>query len=152
MAATAVLAELGADVRDVSMRLAEQTGYITRVITHVDRVSLRPQRLRERPQDFSPMTRVAFTTANLIPAQVYYKAQKLRNMVRSQVLGLFEEVDVLIQPTNGHPANIIDLEAKVGSQEQSKRALAAGAFRGPYSLSGTPALSIGDADRWPAVR
>ena len=49
MAATAVLAELGADVRDVSMRLAEQTGYITRVITHVDRVSLRPQRLRERP-------------------------------------------------------------------------------------------------------
>ena len=137
-----VLAELGAEVRDVSMPLAEKTGYITRAITHVDRVSLRPQWLRERPQDYSHITRVAFTTANLIPAQAYYKAQKLRSMVRQQVLGLLEEVDVLIQPTSGHPANVIDLDFKVGSQDQAKRALAAGGFRGPYSLSGAPALSI----------
>ena len=137
-----VLAELGADVREVSMPLAEKTGYITRAITHVDRVSLRPQWLREQPQDYHYNTRVHFTTANLIPAQVYYKAQKLRNMVRQQVLGLLEEVDVLIQPTSGHPANIINLDQKVESQEYAKRALAAGGFRGPYSLSGAPALSI----------
>ncbi len=97
--AIAVLAELGAEVRDVSMPLAEKTGYITRAITHVDRVSLRPGWLRERPQDYHYNTQVHFTTANLIPAQVYYKAQKLRSMVRRQVLGLLEEVDVLIQPT-----------------------------------------------------
>ena len=137
-----VLAELGADVREVSMPLAEKTGYITRAITHVDRVSLRPEYLRERPQDYHYNTRVHFTTANLIPAQVYYKAQKLRSMVRQQVLGLLEEVDVLIQPTSGHPANIINLEQKVESQEFAKRALAAGGFRGPYSLSGAPAISI----------
>ena len=137
-----VLAELGADVRQVSMPLAEKTGYITRAITHVDRVSLRPRWLRERPQDYHYNTRVHFTTANLVPAQVYYKAQKLRDMVRSQVLGLLEEVDVLIQPTSGHPANIINTEQKVESQEFAKSALAAGGFRGPYSLSGAPALSI----------
>ena len=137
-----VLAELGADVREVSMPLAEKTGYITRAITHVDRVSLRPEYLRDRPQDYHYTTRVHFTTANLIPAQVYYKAQKLRSMVRQQVLGLLDEVDVLIQPTSGHPANIINLEQKVESQEFAKSALAAGGFRGPYSLSGAPALSI----------
>ena len=142
LAATAVLAELGAKVRDVSMPLAEKTGYITRAITHVDRVSLRPQWLRERPEDYHYNTRVHFTTANLIPAQVYYKAQKLRSMVRQQVLSLLEEVDVLIQPTSGRPANVINLEQKVESQEFAKNALAAGGFRGPYSLSGAPALSI----------
>ncbi|MDA1127422.1 MAG: amidase [Chloroflexi bacterium] len=137
-----VLAELGAEVREVSMPLAEKSGYITRAITHVDRVSLRPQFLREQPQDYHYNTRVHFTTANLIPAQVYYKAQKLRTMVRQQVLSLLEDVDVLIQPTSGHPANVINMEQKVESQEHSKRALAAGGFRGPYSLSGAPALSI----------
>ncbi|NQW22341.1 MAG: amidase [SAR202 cluster bacterium] len=137
-----VLAELGAEVREVSMPLAEKTGYITRAITHVDRVNIHPEWLRERPEDYHYDTRVHFTTANLIPGQVYLKAQKLRSMVRDQVLGLLEDVDVLIQPTSGHPANIINLEQKVGSQAQAKAALAAGGFRGPYSLTGNPALSI----------
>ena len=137
-----VLAELGADVKQVSMPLAEKTGYITRAITHVDRVSLRPEYLRERPDDYHYNTKVHFTTANLIPAQVYYKAQKLRTMVREQVLGLLEEVDILIPPTSGAPANIINPDQKVDSQEHARKALAAGGFRGPYSLSGAPALSI----------
>ncbi|MDA0264553.1 MAG: amidase [Chloroflexi bacterium] len=142
LAAITVLAELGAEVREVSMPLAEKTGYITRAITHVDRVSLRPEWLRERPEDYHYNTRVHFTTANLIPAQVYYKAQKLRTMVRNQVLGLLEDVDVLIQPTSGRPANIINMDQNVVSQDGAKSALAAGGFRGPYSLSGAPALSI----------
>jgi len=135
-----VLAELGADVRQVSMPLA--AGYITRAITHVDRVSLHPEWLRERPNDYHYNTKVHFTTANLIPAQVYYKAQKLRTRVRQQVLGLLEEVDVLVQPTSGAPANIINPDQKVENQEQARKALSAGGFRGPYSLSGAPALSI----------
>ena len=142
LTAIEVLAELGADVRQVSMPLAEKTGYITRAITHVDRVSLHPEYLREQPDDYHYNTKVHFTTANLIPAQVYYKAQKLRTMVRQQVLGLLEEVDVLIQPTTGAPANVINLEQKLDSQEYARKALSVGGFRGPYSLSGAPALSI----------
>ena len=137
-----VLAELGAEIKQVSMPLAEKSGYITRAITHVDRVSLHPEYLRERAEDYHYNTRVHFSTANLIPAQIYYKAQKLRTMVREQVLGLLEEVDVLIQPTSSAPANIINLDQKVDNQESARKALAAGGFRGPYSLSGAPALSI----------
>ena len=142
LTAVEVLAELGAEVKQVSMPLAEKSGYITRAITHVDRVSLSPEFLREQPEDYHHNTRVHFTTANLIPAQVYYKAQKLRTMVREQVLGLLEDVDVLIQPTSGRPANVINLDQNVESQVGAKSALAAGGFRGPYSLSGAPALSI----------
>ena len=142
IAAAGLLGELGAAVKEVSLPLAAQCGYITRAITHVERVSLHPDWLRQRPQDYHHNTRVAFITDNLIPAQVYYKAQKLRAMVRQQVLELLEEVDVLVQPTMDGPAEVINLEARVGSQEQAKHALGAGAFRGPYTLAGTPALSI----------
>ena len=62
-------------------------------VSSLERVSLHPDWLRQRPQDYHHNTRVAFITGNLIPGQVYYKAQKLRAMVRQQVLELLEEVE-----------------------------------------------------------
>ena len=140
-AAASLLEEMGAELKQVSMPISVHTGPIIRTITHTERVSLHPEWLRERPQDYHPNTRVAFTAGNLIPAQVYYKAVKLRAVVRQHVLELLQDVDVLLQPTSSGPA------AKMGSGEvtskaQAKQALAEGSFRGPYSLSGAPALSI----------
>ena len=142
VAAAEVLRELGAQVREVSLPLARHSGTIVRTITHTERVSLHPDWLRERPQDYHPNTRVAFMTGNLIPGQVYYKAQKLRALVRQQVLAALSEVDVLIQPTSSGPAARMDLNAGVRTREQARKALLEGSFRGPYSLAGTPALSI----------
>ena len=79
---------------------------------------------------------------NLIPGQVYYKAQKLRAMVRQQVLDALKEVDILIQPTSSGPAGKLDFTTGVASKEEAARALVEGSYRGPYSLSGAPALSI----------
>ncbi len=141
-AAIQVLAELGAEVREVSLPLAHQTGAIVRTITHTERVSLRPEWLRERPEDYHVNTRIAFMTGNLIPGQVYYKAQKLRAIVRRQVLDLLDEVDVLVQPTSSGQAGKLDFTTGVASKEEAARALVEGSFRGPYSLSGAPALSI----------
>ncbi len=141
-AAIQVLAELGAEVREVSLPLAHQTGAIVRTITHTERVSLRPEWLRERPEDYHVNTRIAFMTGNLIPGQVYYKAQKLRAIVRRQVLDLLDEVDVLVQPTSSGPAGKLDFTTGVASKEEAARALVEGSYRGPYSLSGAPALSI----------
>ena len=141
-AAADVLAELGADVREVSLPLARHTGAIVRTITHTERVSLRPEWLRERPEDYHVNTRIAFMAGNLIPGQVYYKAQKLRAMIRQQVLDLLDEVDVLIQPTSSGPAGKLDFTTGVSSKESAAQALVEGSYRGPYSLSGAPALSI----------
>ena len=141
-AALEVFAGLGAEIQEISLPLTKHTGAVVRTITHTERVSLHPEWLRERPQEFHHNTRVAFMAANLIPAQVYYKAQKLRAIVRDQVLNAFKEVDLLIQPTSSGPANLMNLEPGVRSLEQAKKALVEGGFRGLYSLSGAPALSI----------
>jgi len=142
LAASEVLSELGAEVREVSLPLVMHSGVIIRTITHTDRVSLHPEWLRERSQDYHYNTRVAFMTGNLIPAQVYYKAQKLRALVRQQVLGALEQVDVLLQPTSPGPAPKLNFTPGVRSKEQAKAALVEGNFRAPYSLTGAPALSI----------
>jgi aspartyl-tRNA(Asn)/glutamyl-tRNA(Gln) amidotransferase subunit A len=142
VAAAEVLSELGAQARDISLPLAKHAGAIIRTITHTERVSLHPEWLRTQPQDHHPNTRVAFMTGNLIPAQVYYKAQKLRAIVRQQVLEALNEVDVLVQPTSSSPATKMDLSPGVRSVEQVKKALVEGSFRGVYSLAGVPALSI----------
>ncbi len=142
IAAAGMLSELGAEVRDVSLPLSVNCGVAIRTITHVERVSLHPEWLRERPQDYHHNTRVSFSTANLIPAPVYYKAQKVRAMVRREVLGALEDVDVLIQPTSAAPAGVMSMDGTVASKQQAKQALHRGGYTGPYSLTGTTAMSI----------
>ena len=142
LAAAKVLSSLGAEVKEVSIPMAPQSGAIIRTITSTERVSLHPEWLRERPQEYNHGTRVGFLTGNIIPAQTYYKALKLRAMVRRQVMEALEQADVLLQPTSGGPAALMNPGQKVESKEQATRALLEGSFRGVYSLAGTPALSI----------
>jgi aspartyl-tRNA(Asn)/glutamyl-tRNA(Gln) amidotransferase subunit A len=86
---------------------------------------------------------VAFAVGNLIPGQVYYKALKLRALVRRQVIEAFRNVDLLIQPTSTGPAGLLaDEPAVIDNKEMAAAALRDGSFRGLYSLSGCPALSI----------
>lgn len=142
-AAAEVFGELGAEVVPVSMPMAPFTGSIVRTITSTERVSLNPEWLRERFEDYHPNTRVGFAVGNLIPAQVYYKALKLRALVRRQVIEAFRGVDLLIQPTSSGPAGLLaDEPVAVASKAMAVSALRDGSFRGLYSLSGCPALSI----------
>ena len=142
LAAVEVLRELGTDVRDVSLPMSVHSGPVTRTITHVERVSLHPDWLRERADEYHYVTGVGFTTANLIPGNVYLKALKLREMVRNEVMRAFEEVDVLVHPIASGPAGRLNPEPSVTSKQQAYAALLEGNFRGLYSLVGAPALSI----------
>ena len=72
-AAVQVLAELGAEVREVSLPLASQTGAIVRTITHTERVSLRPEWLRERRRT---ITSTPASLYNRQPIGRVLKAQK----------------------------------------------------------------------------
>ena len=142
-AAVEVFRELGAEVVPVSIPITPMTGPIVRTITSTERVSLNPEWLRERFEDYHPNTRVAFAVGNLIPGQVYYKAVKLRAMARRQMIAAFRDVDLLLQPTSTGPAGLLSDEPPVvRSKELAAAALREGSFRGLYSLSGCPALSM----------
>jgi aspartyl-tRNA(Asn)/glutamyl-tRNA(Gln) amidotransferase subunit A len=140
--AVQLLASLGAEVDEVSLPLAPLAGIASRTISSVERTSLRPEWLRERPQDFHHNTRVAFMTGQLIPSQTYYKAQKLRAMIRRQTLEALDRYDILAMPTGSEPATVLDLRPGVRSKKQAGRALRDGAYRGLFSMVGGPALSL----------
>ena len=142
MRATEVLTGLGADVLPVSLPLAPLAGAASRTISAVERANLTPEWIRERPEDFHPNIRVQLMTAELIPATVYNKAQKVRTMIRAQVLEALESVDVLLMPTSSAPAQVMDLAPGIDNQQEADAALIDANYRALFSLVSGPALSI----------
>ena len=142
MDAAELLASLGAEVEETSLPLAPVSGVASRIISAVERSSLHPEWLRDKPDDFHHNTRVAFSVGELIPSQVYYKAQKLRTLVRKQTLKALEKFDVLAMPVASEPATIMNLKPGIESKEAAVNALTEGSYRGLFSMVSGPAMSI----------
>jgi aspartyl-tRNA(Asn)/glutamyl-tRNA(Gln) amidotransferase subunit A len=140
--ATQLLASLGAEVEEVSLPLAPVAGVASRVISAVERSSLHPEWLRNRPDDLHHNTRVAFIAGELVPSQVYYKAQKLRTLVRRQALEALGRFDVLAMPVDSEPATTMDLLPGIRSKQEAFNALTEASYRGLFSMVSGPALSI----------
>ena len=92
--------------------------------------------IRDRLQEYDVRNRIGLLTGSIMPAQVYYKAQKLRSLLRRQVHEALEKYDVLVLPTLGRPAQPIDEYAKETT------------IRRPYlltfmfNLASAPAISV----------
>ena len=142
MDAAKLFGGLGAEVEEVSLPLAPVSGVASRIISAVERSSLHPEWLRDRPDDFHHNTRVAFSVGELIPSQVYYKAQKLRTLVREQTLEALQKFDVLLMPVAPVPATIMNLNPGIDSKEAAVNALTEGSYRGLFSMVSGPAMSI----------
>ena len=140
--AAQLLASLGAEVEEVSVPLAPFSGAASRTISAVERSSLHPEWLRERPNDLHHNTRVAFAAGELVPAQIYYKAQKLRTLIRKQTLDALDRCDVLAMPVDSGAAQIMDLTPGIPSKESAAGAIKNASYRGLFSMVSGPALSI----------
>ena len=106
--ATSVLGELGASVEEVSLPLTKHGMIITMVSLGVEPAWDHRERIRDRLQDFTYANRIGLLTGSIIPAQVYYKAQKLRTLLRQEVHAALERYDVLVLPTTGRPAQTVE--------------------------------------------
>ena len=139
-AAAAVLAELGADVEEVSIPLTAHANAIEGVISAVEPASLQREWVRERLHDYGHDNKILLLTGSITPAQAYYKAQKLRSMVREQVLQAFETYDVLVAPTSGGVAVKLQEDPVVTSKEDTRRL----PFMrtNTFNLASAPAVSV----------
>src|SRR5216683_2802565 len=137
--AIAVLRELGATVQDVSLPLSAHAGAISgglRVEAPMRYRALLQSRLQEIGHD----NRIGYLTGALLPAQAYYKAQKLRVVLRQQVLQALEQVDVLVQPTAGLVAQQVEPDPIIDSKTKTNRL--SWLLTTTYSLANVPALSL----------
>ena len=141
--AIAVLGELGAAAQDVSIPLAPNAGALTMTILSVEWSTLHRPVFEPHIDYLDHNNKIRFLTGSIIPAQAYYKAQKLRAVLRQQILDALDEVDVLVLPTGPVTAPMVETVPGVQSKEQALNGLAGRiSFTGPFNLAGTPALSV----------
>ena len=139
--ATSVLGELGASVEEVSLPLAKYMMDIAWLLIRVESASTHRDWIRDRLHDYGHDNRIGLLTGSIIPAQVYYKAQKLRSLLREQVLGALQKCDVLVLPTSGRTAPRVQEADQVITSK--KAALQLSFMRTSiFNLASTPAASV----------
>ena len=144
IAATETLADLGAQVREVSIPLIVNSSEISYAIISSDAAMLNrdiiagPQ-LRELDHN----NQVRLLMGSVIPARAYQKATRLREVLRRQIRAALDEVDALAMPASSVPATLIPERPGLGT----KADVIAGfkgrrGFTAPFNLANLPALSI----------
>ena len=139
--ATSVLSELGAIVEEVSIPLTSHANAISSALLAAEPAQHRAEWLKDRLQDFGHDNRVGLLTGSLIPAQAYYKALKLRSLLRQQVLEFLEKYDVLVSPTSGQTAvPRMEHDPMVTSKETASRLPFMST--NTFNVASAPAISV----------
>ena len=140
VAAGVVLQELGATVEDVSLPLTVHGGTLAAALINVEASMTYRDWLRERLHEFGHANQIGLLTGSIMPAQAYYKVQKLRALVRREVLGALSDYDVLILPTSKSCAPVLEGDTVVTSKEMARTSPPV--MTRPFNLAGAPAISI----------
>ena len=136
----ATLGELGATVEEVSVPLSMDAGVASAVLLAVEPALVQQDWIKDQLQDYGHDVRILLLTGSLLPAQAYYKAQKLRTMLRQQVLDSLEKYDVLVLPTSGKGAQPLEQDPPITSKETASRL--AFLFTRIFNLASCPAMSV----------
>ena len=137
--AASVLAELGATVEEVSIPLTSHANTISSVL-RVEAPTNYRDLIRNRIKEINHDNRISYLTWSLTPALAYYKALKLRALLRQNILDTLSEYDVLVMPTMGTAAPKVEPDPVVDSKENSNRNRTG--MTTSFSLASSPALSI----------
>jgi aspartyl-tRNA(Asn)/glutamyl-tRNA(Gln) amidotransferase subunit A len=141
--ALADLKELGATVEEVSIPLLPCAAAVTRAILAVESASLHHDWLRTRLHDYDHNVQIDFLTGAIMPAQLYYRAQKLRELIRRQVGEALRHVDVLALPSSSEPAPLLPKAPGIKSKEEARQRISGRrSLTGVFNLANVPALSV----------
>ncbi len=138
--AITVLGELGATVEEVSLPLAALSGAVSGTLLAVEPANNHASWVRENLDDYGHDDRILLLTGSVMPAHYYYKAQKLRDMIRSQVLDALDNYDALVFPTAGRTAQPVEDDPPVTSKDTSSRLPFL--FTRLFNLASCPAMSV----------
>ena len=133
------LAELGAQVEEISIPLTSHANTISSVL-RVEAPTNYRELIRNRLQEINHDNRISYLTWSLTPGLAYYKALKLRALLRQQILKALSDLDVLLMPTMGIAAPKIEPDPIIDNKEKSNRNRSG--LTTSFSLASSPAVSI----------
>ena len=144
LGAARIFEEQGASVREVSLPNAMYGRAISTPITYLEGATVHHKYIRERLDEYDHNMRITLLLGSVIPSQTYYKAQRLRSVLRQEYLDLMDTVDLLIFPTTADVAPPLLDKTGLGTKEDFKSEMLS-PRRTLTSLSnvvGAPALSV----------
>jgi len=134
-AALKVLAELGADVREINTAPLGEYAACNRTLLTSEAYAIHERWLQERPQDYGGLTRERLLSGAFVRAADYINAMRVRRKLTQAFHGLFSDIDVVITASAMDPACRIDdpeaIERTYGRQA-----------RAPFNVTGGPALAV----------
>ena len=119
--AIGVLGELGATPAEVSLPLSKVAGAVSGALLATEAANNHSSWIRDRINDYGHDDRVLLLTGSVMPAQYYNRTQKLRELIRRQVLEALGDFDALVFPTSGKTAQPVGDDPPVTSKETSSR-------------------------------
>ena len=134
------LSALGAEVEEVTLPLAKHGTTITSVLQDVEDALDHAARLRQERDGYGHDNRIMLLTGSLVPAHYYEKGQRLRSLLRQQVVAALERYDVLLLPATGRPAQVAPEDTTVTSKEAAS--LIPFLLTGIFNHTGGPSLSV----------
>ncbi len=141
--AVADLKAQGVSVDEVSIPLLTSAAAVTRAILAVESAALHHDWLRTRLHEYDHNVQIDFLTGAITPAAVYYKAQRIRALIRQQVLDVLGKVDVLALPSSSEPAPLLPQEAGLKSKDEARQRMSGRrSLTGVFNLANVPALSV----------
>ena len=145
-AATQAVARALNATEEVSWPDAELGRACAFVITAAEGGSLHLQNLRERADDFEPLSVDRFIAGALQPSAWYARAQRFRRVYRDRVNALFEHWDLLIAPATPVTAPAIGTEWIEFNGQRHPCRPSLGLLTQPISAAGCPVVA---APIWP---
>ncbi|HEX6769925.1 MAG TPA: amidase [Candidatus Binatia bacterium] len=148
-AAVGQLKALGMKVVKLDIPYTDMIAAVQLATSRVENVATAHGHLRNAPRDYSPALFHRHIKSLLIPADVYVIAQRVRRLICEAFEAAFDQVDVMVAPTVGSPAQTIE-ECRQGFAIVDGRRVELQDERGttgtlctiPFNVTGLPALSL----------
>ena len=143
VSAVDTLAELGADIEEVSLPVSAHSGAVFLATADVDAATFHMDWLKTRGDLYDWSTRTRLESAALTPATTYLRAQRARTLVRDELMTALEDHDVIVLPASPTLAPpIAQSTGSPGGYYQGRLDLGRRQYTSPAALAGLPAISV----------
>jgi len=142
LAAVDAVAQALGTTRLVELHDVDRARAAAFLITNAESSTLHLADLKQRAQDFEPLSRDRFLAGALLPAAWVVQAQRVRHAFARQLARAFETVDVLLAPATPCVAPVIGTEwLEINGQRLPSRP-SMGLLTQPISCIGLPVVTV----------
>jgi len=129
------LAELGAEIREITIAPLAEYAACNRTILTGEAFAIHEKWMRERPQDYGALARERLMAGAFVRAADYVNATRLRRKLADAFHALFADIDIALTASSMDPACRIDDQQAI-DHTYSRQA------RAPFNVTGNPALAV----------